>query len=89
MEENGAGTWPGVGQTLSSIHSLNLWDRILHVALGKHNIRRWEATQQVVRVAMEAQHLMSTLPLKRAAIRQLQPLTASLSCFFFCGLELN
>jgi hypothetical protein len=46
-------------------------------------------SQQVVRVAMEAQHLMSTLPLKRAAIRQLQPLTASLSCFFFCGLELN
>lgn len=38
------------------IHSLNLWDRILHVALGKHNIRRWEATQQVVRVVRQVPH---------------------------------
>ncbi|NP_777355.1 kallikrein-14 isoform X1 [Mus musculus] len=29
---------------------------ILHVALGKHNIRRWEATQQVVRVARQVPH---------------------------------
>lgn len=44
------------GQTLSSIYSLDLWDRILYVALGKHNIRKWEATQQVVRVARQVPH---------------------------------
>lgn len=44
------------GQTLSSIYSLDLWDRILHVALGKHNIRKWEATQQVVRVIRQVPH---------------------------------
>ncbi|CAO2614645.1 Klk14, partial [Lemmus lemmus] len=29
---------------------------ILHVALGKHNLRRWEATQQVVRVVRQVPH---------------------------------
>lgn len=44
------------GQTFSSTYPLDLWDRILHVALGKHNIRRWEATQQVVRVIRQVPH---------------------------------
>ncbi|XP_020015536.1 kallikrein-14 [Castor canadensis] len=29
---------------------------ILHVALGKHNLRRWEATQQVLRVTRQVPH---------------------------------
>nr|XP_012807684.2 kallikrein-14 [Jaculus jaculus] len=28
----------------------------LHVALGKHNLRRWEATQQVIRVVRQVPH---------------------------------
>lgn len=44
------------GQTLSSLYSLALWDRLLHVALGKHNLRRWEATQQVLRVVRQVPH---------------------------------
>lgn len=55
MEENAS--WMMVcGQTLSSIYSWDLWDRILHVALGKHNLRRWEATQQVLRVVRQVIH---------------------------------
>lgn len=44
------------GQTSTSIYPWGLRDRILHVALGKHNLRRWEATQQVVRVARQVPH---------------------------------
>lgn len=44
------------GQTFSSIYSWGLWYRILHVAVGKHNLRRWEATQQVVRVVRQVPH---------------------------------
>lgn len=32
------------------------WARILHVALGKHNLKNWEATQQVVRVVRQVRH---------------------------------
>ena len=32
------------------------WTRILRIALGKHNLKNWEATQQVLRVVRQVPH---------------------------------
>lgn len=56
MEGNGGWNMVCGGQTLSSIYSWDLRDRILHVVLGKHNLRRREATQQVARVVRQVIH---------------------------------
>ena len=49
-----------VGRGLSSQpeqhHSCGSRARILRVALGKHNLKVWEATQQVLRVARQVPH---------------------------------
>ncbi|XP_034843009.1 kallikrein-14 [Mirounga leonina] len=65
---------------------------ILHVALGKHNLRNWEATQQVLRVVRQVPHPqynsrthnndLVLLQLKRPVRlgRAVRPITIASSC---------
>lgn len=54
---SGAGAWGGVpGSHREQRSSRGSWARILRVALGKHNLQKREATQQVLRVVRQVPH---------------------------------